>query len=464
MRGHGPGRNPIRPIVCLALLAGLLPVCVQAATVYVAPGANGNGSEQNPFGRIADALARAAAGDEVVVKPGVYNERLQSVRGGTPAQPLVLRAETDGTAVVTNTAGTVLRVSHPNMTVRGIVVDGQYAPFDAVIVDNAADSLLLQNVEVRRTSRDCIDMRAPADVVVEGALIHHCLNPVDGRADAHGIAAGAARNLVVRDTKIHTFTGDAIQLDPGRAAPGWDRLTVERCQFWLEPLAVAENGFPAGTVPGENAIDTKTSPAVARAVVIVRQTEVWGFRSGLITNMAAFNIKENVDAQFDGVTVWDSEIAFRLRGPGPYGGAWVTIQNAVVHDVATAVRFEDNIERVQVWNSTFGSGIERLFQAASSSARGVTAQNLLFMGSAGTVPAGAGNMEASPRFFVDAAAHDYRLAPGSRAIDAGVALPTVTTDRLGAPRPSGQHWDTGAFEFAPAAATPESATSRPSRR
>jgi hypothetical protein len=91
----------------------------------------------------------------------------------------------------------------------------------------------------------------------------------------------------------------------------------------------------------------------------------------------------------------------------------------------------------------------------------VTAQNLLFMGLAATVPAGAGNMEASPRFFVDAAAHDYRLAPDSRAIDAGVALPTVTTDRLGAPRPSGQHWDSGAFEFAPA---PEPASSRPSRR
>jgi hypothetical protein len=461
MSSSGLSRNTIGHMVCLALLAGLLPVWVQAATIYVAPGANGNGSELNPFGRITDALGRAAPGDEVVLKPGVYNERVQSVRGGTPAQPLVLRAETDGTAVVTNSAGTVLRVSHSNLTVRGIVFDGQYAPFDVVIVDNAGDSLLLQNIEVRRASRDCIDIRAPADVVVEGALIHRCLNPAGGRSDAHGIVAGAARNLVIRDTKIHTFSGDAIQLDAGRAAPGWDRLTVERCQFWLEPLAVAENGFPAGTVPGENAIDTKTSPAVARALVIVRQTEAWGFRSGLIGNMAAFNIKENVEAQFDGVTVWDSEIAFRLRGPGPFGGAWVTVQNAVVHDVTTAVRFEDDIERVQVWNSTFGSGIGRLFQAASSSARGVTAQNLLFMGLAATVPAGAGNMEASPRFFVDAAAHDYRLAPDSRAIDAGVALPTVTTDRLGAPRPSGQHWDSGAFEFAPA---PEPASSRPSRR
>ena len=85
------------------------------------------------------------------------------------------------------------------------------------------------------------------------------------------------------------------------------------------------------------------------------------------------------------------------------------------------------------------------------------------MGSAEMVPAGSGNMEASApaRFFVDAAAHDYPLVPGSPAIDAGVALPTVTGGRLGTPRPTGQHWDTGAFDFSPEAAP---ATARPSRR
>jgi hypothetical protein len=437
--------------VGLVLMAGLMPVGLmrgaEAATLYVSPGGTGQGSAQSPFGRIADALAQAGPGDEVVVKPGLYNERVQTVRGGSPAERLVIRAETDGTAVLTSSAGTVLRVGHPFVTVRGVVVDGQYAAFDAVIVDSDAASLLLQNIEVRRTSRDCIDMRAPADVVVEGALIHRCLNAAGGRTDAHGIVAGAVRNLTIRDTKIHSFSGDAVQLDPGRAAPGWDRVTIERCQFWLEPLAAAENGFAAGTIAGENALDTKTSPSVARAVVVVRDTEAWGFRGGLINNMAAFNVKENVDAQFDGVTVHDSEIAFRLRGPGRNGGAWARIQNAVVHDVSTAVRYEDDIERVQVWNSTFGSGIRRLFHAAEASPTSLSVQNLLFLGSGATVPRGSGNMEATSRFFADAAAHDYRLAPGSPAIDAGMAVPAVATDRLGRPRPNGDHFDVGAFEF-----------------
>jgi hypothetical protein len=431
-----------------AVVAVLLtPFSTDASTLYVAPGGIGDGTSVNPFGRIADALAGAIAGDTVILKPGVYAERVRTVRGGTASSRLVIRAERDGTAIVTSSAGNVVRVSHPYVTIRGLVVDGQYAPYDAVVVDSAATALILQYLEVKRTSKDCIDIRATANVVVERSVIHHCLNAANGRTDAHGIVAGAVRNLVVRDTGIHTFSGDAIQLDPDRAAPGWDKITIDRCQFWLEPLLTAENGFAVGTVPGENALDTKTLSTAPRAKVIVRQTEAWGFRGGLLTNMAAFNIKENVDATFDGVTVSRSEIAFRLRGPGVNGGAWARVQNAVVYDVGTALRYEDNIERVQVWNTTLGSAIPRFFRAASSTAVGLDVRNVLFFGSSSTMPGGLGNVQATAAFFINAAAHDYRLAPGSPAIDAGISISSVSRDRLGVPRPQGAYWDVGAYEF-----------------
>jgi hypothetical protein len=331
--------------------------------------------------------------------------------------------------------------------VRGLVVDGLYGPYRAVQVDAAATALVLQHLEVKRASRDCVDVRAATNVVIESLLIHHCLNATNGRTDAHGIVAGAIRNLVVRDTSIHTFSGDAIQLDPGRSAPGWDRITIDRCRFWLEPLTSPENGFPAGTVPGENGIDTKTLPTAPRAMVIVRQTEAWGFRAGLLGNMAAFNIKENVDARFDGVTVSRSEIAFRLRGPGPYGGAWARVQNAVVYDVGTAVRYEDNIERVQVWNTTLGSAIPRFFRAASSTSTGLDVRNVLFLGSPATMPGGLANMQAASAFFVNAAVHDYRLRAGSPPVDAGVAISAVNRDRILVTRPKGAYWDVGAYEL-----------------
>ena len=263
-----------------------------------------------------DALAVAVAGDEVVLRPGTYAEAIRTVRGGTSDQRIVIKAEQPGTAVLTTRGNTVLRVSHAFVTVQGLVVDGQYGAFDAVIVDSTAGNLLLQNTEVRHTSKDCIDIRAPGGVVIEGALVHHCLNAAGGQTDAHGIVAGAVRDLTIRDTRVHTFSGDAVQVDPGRAVPGWDRVTIERCQFWTEPLAAPENGFAAGTVPGENAIDTKALGTAARATLIVRDTEAWGFRGGLITNMAAFNIKENVNVTLrsrHGVEVGD-----RVPAAGPW--------------------------------------------------------------------------------------------------------------------------------------------------
>ena len=99
--------------------------------------------------------------------------------------------------------------------------------------------------------------------LIDGSLIHHTLNAANVRTDAHGIVAGAARRLTIRNTEIHTFSGDAFQIDPGRAAPGWGDIVVEGCRFWLQPLPAAVNGFAAGVVPGENAIDTKASATLA---------------------------------------------------------------------------------------------------------------------------------------------------------------------------------------------------------
>ena len=125
-------------------------------------------------------------GDVVVLRPGTYLEAVQTARGGTSDQRIVITAELPGTAVLTTSSGTVLRISHPFLTIQDVIIDGQYGAFDAVIVDTPADGLILQGVEVRRSSKDCIDIRSPRDVLIEGALIHHCLNAEGGRFDATG--------------------------------------------------------------------------------------------------------------------------------------------------------------------------------------------------------------------------------------------------------------------------------------
>jgi hypothetical protein len=286
--------------------------------------------------------------------------------------------------------------------------------------------------------------------VIDNCLIHHALNAADGRRDAHGIAAGSVQDLTVRNTEIHTFSGDGVQLDPDRSAPGWKAVTLDGVRIWLAPLPAPENGFAAGIVPGENGVDTKASNRLPRATLTIRNSTVWGFRAGLMRNMAAFNLKENINATLDRVTVFDSEIAFRVRGGGTAPtGAWVTVKNAVVHDVVTAYRYENNVQNLCIWNNTVGNGVTRAFEAAESTSAGLDVRNLLVLGARPREAAGPSNMAVTERVFVDARHHDYRLAAGASAIDAGVSLSAVTLDRHGVPRPVGVAYDIGAYEWQP---------------
>ncbi|NOT27594.1 MAG: hypothetical protein HOP16_16025 [Acidobacteria bacterium] len=444
-----------RSAVYLAL-AALLSAAVPASATewFVAPGGSGNGVRTAPFGRVQDGIKAAQAGDIISVLPGMYPESLATVRDGLPAMPILLRAAEGAGSVVVTARGRVLRIDHAHMTVEGVVLDGQYGAADTVVVNSGAHFLTLRDTEVRRSSRDLVDIAGPHDVLIERCLIHHALNAADGRTDAHGVVAGAARNLTIRDTEIHTFSGDGFQIDPNRGAPGWDQVTIEGSTIWLAPLPAAENGFAAGTVPGENAVDTKVGPMLPRPTITIRDTVAWGFRGGLITNMAAFNLKEDVNALVDRVTVYDSEIAFRLRGRGAEKtGAWVTITNAVVYDTAKAFRYEDNLQNLRIWNSTLGRGVTSPFQAALSGRDGLEVRNLLLLGSSLPVEAShPSNRTAAPDNFVDVSAHNYALVPGASAIDSGVAIADVMRDRAGTERPQGAAFDVGAFEWAPARA------------
>ncbi len=419
---------------------------------FVAPGAAGSGTKAAPFGAVQAALDAAQPGDTVLVQTGTYKESIRTVRNGSAGAPITIRAHDESGPVVLIIRGTVLQIDHSFVVVEKLIFDAAYAARTAVKVSAGIQSIVLRRVQVRRSSRDCVDVGAAVNVLIEDSLIHRCLNPAGGRTDAHGLVAGAVRGLTVRGTEIHSFSGDAIQLNRTgtRYAPGWDDVLIERCRFWLAPLPEAENGFPAGSVAGENALDTKVAGGSPRARITIRDTQAWGFGGGLIRLQAAFNLKENIDATVDRVTVWDSDIAFRVRGDETGNGAWVRIQNTVLYDVDVAIRYEDDIQRLRVWNTTFGLGVVRAFQEEFSSRGKPDVRNAIFL-SASVPPEAAGpsNRAVSEKSFVSARTHDYRLMPHSPAVDAGMALQEVPTDRLGISRPQGRTYDLGAYELRP---------------
>jgi hypothetical protein len=435
--------------ITICLLQGAAAVSSSAATWYVAPGAAGAGSSESPFGTIQDGIDAAQPGDVVVVAAGKYSESLRTVRAGSSSARITVRAAGARGSVIVTLHGRVLTVGHAYVSVEGLVLDGQYGADDIVRVNRMANGFTLRNVEVRRSSKNGIAIGGPSGVLITDSLIHHTLNAAGGRTDAHGIAAGAVRGLTIQNTEIHTFSGDAVQVDPARSSPGWDDVRIERCRLWLAPLAAATNGFAAGIVPGENAVDTKSSSSFARAHITIRDTDAWGFRDGLIGNMAAYNLKENIDAVLDRVSVWNSEIGFRVRGAGTTlpTGAWARVQNAVVHHTAVAFRYEDDVEHLRAWNVTIGAGVDRSFASANSSDAGVDVQNLLLLGTALPLVARASSsLAVAASSFVDAAKNNYQLAAGSAAVDAGASIAQVTVDRQNTPRPQGIAYDIGAFE------------------
>jgi hypothetical protein len=95
-------------LTALLLAGGLaVPSTVAAATYYVATtGSDSNaGTSDRPFRTITFAYARAAAGDEIIVKPGVYTDYTASYglrlnRSGTASAPITLRSEKRGAAVL----------------------------------------------------------------------------------------------------------------------------------------------------------------------------------------------------------------------------------------------------------------------------------------------------------------------------------------------------------------------------
>lgn len=251
--------------------------------------------------------------------------------------------------------GRTLEIAHPYLTFDSLVFDGQFGTKVLVIAD-VADHLILRGVELRRSARDCFALDGSSAVLIEGSKIHHCLRWEGGRVDAHGLTGSRVTNLTVRDTDIFQFSGDAIQFDPSRAF--WDQILIERCHVWLAPLPKPTAGFPAGATTGENGFDAKTPTSGPRSRVIIRESRFHGFRS-VIPHQGALNLKERIEAVVERSTIWDSDVALRVRGP-----ALVTIVNNVLYDNPRAIRYEDRLDSLHVYHNTFGSGQASVFQAA----------------------------------------------------------------------------------------------------
>lgn len=451
-------------LLFLALLSLLAPSVI-ALTYWVDPlGENHNeGSAERPLKTIQAAISRAVLGDRIIVRAGTYRESLITSENGSADQPITISGERFGDVVVTNDFATVLDVRHANIIVEKLVLDGQFSNHDVVRVRSTADNLLFRFNRVQNGKKDGIDLGNVAVTVpenfdyldgvrIEDSRFQNFLakSIVGDRIDAHGIVAGGIRDLEITRTSVYMVSGDALQLANGN----WDRVTLDEVSFSngpIDTLLASLTGFPVGVNPGENAIDTKQDSRLpVRSSLAIRNSHFSGWAGDLISNAAALNLKEKVQVTVDSSTLADNDIALRLRGGRDTpNGALVSITNSVMHDNEKALRVEDGISNLELFNNTFGRANGVVIESAGGGiGSGFAAINNLFLRSSlpREFPSDV-NAVADASSFINVARSDYRLMPTAEAIDIGVVLPQIAADRVGVPRPQGGGYDIGAFEY-----------------
>jgi hypothetical protein len=206
------------------------------------------------------------------------------------------------------------------------------------------------------------------NVRIESCKIHHVLaGTYADQHDAHGIT-GRPTNLVIRNCDIGLTSGDSIQFDPGRGE--WGGVLIENCKLWTAPLEADAAGFKQGERPGENGVDTKQAAVNPRSKMTIRNCLLTGWNQpAQIGNMAALNLKNNVQVHVENCVFQDNEICFRVRGgDGEYGGALVTIENCAVYDSQVAVRAESGIRDLKILRLGIGPGVPKKLVSAGGGA------------------------------------------------------------------------------------------------
>lgn len=312
----------------------------------------------NPGDDLKKKVQKVSSGGEVRISAGIYriSETIYINKPG-----VTIRAKNRDTVrlVVSETfkEGPVIHVSAPKVTIDGIIIDGQFVKGVRGIrgsIDNdhaneegGSAYLTIQNCELTGLTKHAIDIDGNHSVV-RNTSIHKILRLSKGkRVDAHGIVTTHAKNLVIDNVDIRQCTGDAVQAERGT----WDNLRIINSHLWDSPLEADMGGYKKGTYVSENAVDTKHNYK-SRGRLAIINCNIHGFRSKLINNTSALNLKERVDVIVDSCEVYDSIIGLRLRGKSKGMEMFPLIMNTVVHNNKFAFRLENKLRKFRMFHCT----------------------------------------------------------------------------------------------------------------
>lgn len=426
-------------LVLCTLLIGLLgpaPAATFAVALAAAQGqeytvdpsgsdSSGDGSQAHPWATIVFAATQVAAGDTVWINPGTYAGGVVVETGGTAAEPITFRASAPG-----------------------VVIEGSGGDRDAFFIDQT-DYVIVDGLTIQHADRAGMRISQSHHVTARNMTFadngtwglftdFSDYTTVEnsesyGAVDEHGIyISNSSDYSTIRGNRLHHNHGCGLHMN-GDISMGGDGIISHGL---VENNVIYENGLGGGS--GIN-MDGVTDTLV---------------RNNLLYANHASGISIY---QIDGGSGSQNNLIFNNTVHMASDGRWaINIPNT--SDTNNQV-FNNILYNEHSWRGSISIASPTLAGFASdynvvmdrfSSDNGDSRLTLAEWQQLGY---DLHSLVAAPdELFVNPAAGDYHLKPGSPAIDLGTALAQVTQDLEGTPRPSGAGYDAGAYEFAPALA------------
>ncbi len=136
-------------LMCLIMLLGIAPHASFAALIYVDDNtcpAQGSGTETDPFCSIDDAISAASPGDDVLVRPGSYAERIYMKTGVD-----VVAADTEKPVITPSNKTLVKFEESDNCKLDGFMLDasgwGQHKAI--ILIEDTCTNVTISNCEIK---------------------------------------------------------------------------------------------------------------------------------------------------------------------------------------------------------------------------------------------------------------------------------------------------------------------------
>lgn len=389
-----------------------------AATYHVAPtgdDATGDGSPASPWREIRRALTAVQPGDTILAAGGAYRGFTVS-NLGSAASPIVIQSPgRDAEILPTDDRGG--QYDPDNVAIwdsTNVVLDGfrSFGAGRAAVRIVHSDRITIRNGVFGNNGIWAIVTTHSDDAVVENCDLY-------GSRSQHGIYfANSGDRPIARGNRIHHNFGSGIRAY-GDATQGGDGV-ITGALFEANVIygnyggaGMNLNAFQDAVIRNNLIHDNHASSGIA---LFLGEGDI---------GVGDIEIHHNtIDVPPDGkynlrilsaqgpISLRDNILINRTAAKGIY--SWGTPGDAAQTDGdynlvgGTAFVSEDDEATRQGWAAWQGVGHETHSQTSTPEA-----------------------------LFVDAGAADYHLRPGSPAVDAGVVIASATSDREGAPRPTG---------------------------